>query len=425
MIYIYFLFFFIILAFSYLFKLFINKTDNLKKSSKIYQNILIISYILSNLYFIFLIILYFNLDYIQENIFPYFIFIFIYCSFLYYILPFLLISNFTNSNIFISIILYICYLLFSFILFNKINKNNLEGKINFYFNIKFLIQFISYESALIGGIIHAWETIEIISEFIYLYLIKLKIINFNYFKKENNNINKIIEDKKRKIKKNKNNLKIKKELIKLENNKKNLKVILNIINEKYYLKITFFEFLFNFIYFAQSIFFIYDSFKNLNQSNYESYNESDNLNEINLINSTLNFFSIKFSIYLINIFEKITTFLLFLNYLYESNDSIEEFINNIDVIFNYLLYKNKNNNNIKTIILSIILPLFYFTNLQFFIDLIQDLSYKNIVINYFFNQFDFGKWNKIYDLIFIKFCFFFFLKKIYYFIQIFIIKNMN
>ena len=169
MINIYFLIFFIILIFSYLFKLYINKSDILKKSSKIYQNILIISYILSNLSFIFLIILYFNLDYFQENNFLYFLFIFIYCIFLYYILPFLLIFYFINSNCFVSIILYIFYLLFSCLLFNKISKNNLDRKKYFYFNIKLLFQYIGYESALIGGIIHAWETIEIIFEFVYPY----------------------------------------------------------------------------------------------------------------------------------------------------------------------------------------------------------------------------------------------------------------
>jgi hypothetical protein len=165
---------FVISSSGYLFKLFINKTDNLKNASKISQIALIASYVLATLYFIYLILLMLNIDYFQENVLLWHVFIQIYCNILYYLIPLLIIYFFTNKNIIFSGIIYGCYLLFSAILLIIVTKRSFVENFKFYFSYTILYQYLSFESAVFSGLINGWGSIVALSNLIYPYFLKFK-----------------------------------------------------------------------------------------------------------------------------------------------------------------------------------------------------------------------------------------------------------
>lgn len=406
---------FVICSSGYLFNLFINKTDNLKNSSKISQIALIISYVLSTLYFIYLILLMLNIDYFQENVLLWHVFIFIYCIFLYYLVPCLIIYFISHKNLLFSGIIYGGYLFFSAILFIIVTKSSFTDIFKFYFSRTILHQYLSFESAVFSGLINGWGSVVALSNLIYPYFLKFKKFEPKNLERDLKEIDIKIGDKKSEIEKNPTSLELKNELIILEDQKKLLETTKNNITKKGSSNANFMSTLLTIIFAAQSLFFIYGSFMSLRGFDYSSKNKPVDLKGGSLISAVAKFSPVTLEENLLGIIEKVVTYILFANYFNSANSGSTGLLNNLNIIFDYLPFKSDQKNNIIINLYALIIPLTYFTCGQFFIGLVQDLQLKHIIISKFFEGFNFGRWNKAYDLVYIASCIMYAFEEYYYY----------
>ena len=406
---------FVICSSGYLFKLFINKTDNLKNASKISQIALIASYVLATLYFIYLILLMLNIDYFQENVLLWHVFILIYCIILYYLIPLLIIYFFTNKNIILSGILYGCYLIFSAILFIIVTKRSFVDIFKFYFSYTILHQYLSFESAVFSGLINGWGSVVALSNLIYPYFLKFKNFEPKNLERDLKEIDIKIGDKKNEMEKNPTSSELKNDLIKLENQKIFLETTKNNIIKKGNSYASFMSTLLTVIFAAQSLFFIYGSLMSLKGFDYSSKNKPVDIKGGSLISAVAKFSPVTLEENILRIIEKIVTYILFANYFNSANSGSAGLLTNLNIIFDYLPFKSEQKNDLLISLYALIIPLTYFTSGQFFIGLIQDLELKHIIISKFFEGFDFGRWNKAYDLVYIGSCIMYAFEEYYYY----------
>jgi hypothetical protein len=356
-----------------------------------------------------------NIDYFQENILLWNIFIYIYCFFLYYCVPLLIIYYLCKCNLIYSIILYACYLLFSAILYLIVTKSSFVDIFKFYFVNTILHQYLSFESAVFSGIINGWGSVVALSNLIYPYFLKFKKVDPKNIDRDLKEIDLKISDKKNEIEKNPTNSTLKTELANLEKQKTNLENNQKYISTKGKSNETLMSMLLTIIFAAQSLFFIYGSFMSLRGFDYSSKNKPVDLKGGSLIKAAAKFSPINVEESLLGMMEKIVTYILFANYFNSAINGSTGLLNNLNIIFDYLPFESEQKINVEINLYSLIIPLTYFTCGQFFIGLIQDLPLKHTIITNFFQGFNFGRWSKAYDLVYIYSCIMYAFEEYYYY----------